>query len=73
MPVRVKMELPDKDMENAKQLTERFNMVNKAATVSTVLNLMREFVDVIDSDGQLLIRHKNGSVEQLILPGVDRN
>lgn len=73
MSVQVRMELSDKDAANAERLTETLNMRNKAATVSTALNLMREFVDVIENDGQLLIKNKNGSIEQLILPGVGKS
>ncbi len=73
MPIGVRMELFDEDVANAEYLTERLNMESKAATVSAALRLMSEFVDVIDGDGQLLIRNKNGSVDRLILHGVDKN
>ena len=66
------MSLPPEDVENADYLTERLAMENNAATVSTALQLMNEFVDVIDNDGQLLIKNKDGSVDQLILRGVDK-
>ena len=66
------MSLPPEDVENADYLTERLAMENNAATVSTALQLMNEFVDVIDNDGQLLIKNKDGSVDRLILRGVDK-
>lgn len=66
------MSLPPEDVENADYLTERLAMENNAATVSTALQLMNEFVDVIDNDGQLLIKNKDGSVDRLILRGVGK-
>lgn len=72
MSIVIRMSLPPEDVENADYLTERLAMENNAATVSTALQLMNEFVDVIDNDGQLLIKNKDGSVDRLILRGVDK-
>ena len=72
MSIAIRMSLPPEDVENADYLTERLAMENNAATVSTALQLMNEFVDVIDNDGQLLIKNKDGSVDRLILRGVDK-
>ena len=67
---KVTMNFTDRDMRNTDILTARLNLRNKASTVSNALAITESITRKIEGGAELLIRHKNGSVESVVIAGL---
>ena len=65
------MNLTPRDIENADALTKRLHSRNKASTVSTALAITEGITRRIQDGGELMIRKKDGSLETMIIAGLD--
>ncbi len=64
---KVTMNLTPNDIKNAEAVYERTNARNKAHAVGTALAIAAALTD--DKNAEILIKHKNGTMQQLIIPG----
>ena len=63
--------LTDRDISNTEVLTKRLNLRNKASTVSSALAITEGLTRKIVSGEELLIRKKDGSMETVIIAGLN--
>ena len=68
---KVTMNLTQRDIENANALTERLHSRNKASTVSAALAITEDITRRIMDGGELMIRGRNGSLETVIIAGLN--
>ena len=68
---KVTMNLTDRDISNTEVLTKRLNLRNKASTVSSALAITEGLTRKIVSGEELLIRKKDGSMETVIIAGLN--
>ena len=68
---KVTMNLTDRDISNTEVLTKRLNLRNKASTVSSALAITEGLIRKIVSGEELLIRKKDGSMETVIIAGLN--
>ena len=68
---KVTMNLTDQDVRNTEILTKRLHARNKALTVSSALAITEGLTRKIQDGGELLIRRKDGSMETVIIAGLD--
>ena len=67
---KVVMDLTESDVEHANELTERLNMRNKAATVSTALTFTRTILEAAGRDGKVIVKNGRGRATKLDLEKV---
>ncbi len=68
---KVTMNLTERDIANAEILTARLHSRNKASTVSTALAIMEALTRKIEDGGELIVRKKDGSIETVLIAGLD--
>ena len=67
---KVTMNLTQRDIENAEILQQRLDSRSKASAVSSALVIAEGITERVELGEQVLIRKKDGSVEQVLIPGV---
>ena len=67
----VKMDLTDQDIENVNHLEDKWQESNKADVVSDALSLAVGLTKLINKGDAVIVKHKNGSVGQLDIPGIN--
>ena len=67
---KVTMNLTDRDIENTDILLWRLNARSKASAVSSALAIAEGITKSIERGEQVLIRKKDGSLEQVFIAGV---
>ena len=68
---KVTMNLTQRDIANTEFLTARLNSRNKASTVSAALAITQGIAQRLEEGGELMIRRKDGSMETLVIAGLD--
>ena len=68
---KVTMNLTERDIANAEILTARLHSRNKASTVSTALAIIEGLTRKIEDGGELIVRKKDGSIETVLIAGLD--
>ena len=71
MTVKVTMNLTERDVENTEKLTDMLHSRSKAATVSTALSVTATIAEIRAKGGDLMVRNSDGSMERLIITGVE--
>ena len=69
---KVTMNLTQRDIENAEILQRRLDSRSKASAVSSALVIAEGITERVELGEQVLIRKKDGSMEQVLIPGVRR-
>ena len=69
---KVTMNLTQRDIENAEILQRRLDSRSKASAVSSALVIAEGITERVELGEQVLIRKKDGSIEQVLIPGVRR-
>lgn len=64
------MNLTDRDVEIAEELTKKLNSRTKASTVSNALAITNELADLLGDGSTLLRRNPDGSMERIIITGL---
>jgi ABC-type tungstate transport system permease subunit len=64
---KVTMNLTPTDVKNAEAVYERTNARNKAHAVGTALAIAAALTE--DENADIIIKHKDGKEEKLIIPG----
>ena len=67
---KVTMNLTQRDIENAEILQRRLDSRSKASAVSSALVIAEGITERVELGEQVLIRKKDGSIEQVLIPGV---
>ena len=67
---KVTMNLTQRDIENAEILQQRLDSRSKASAVSSALVIAEEITKRLELGEQVLVRKKDGSMEQVLIPGV---
>lgn len=67
---KVAMTLTDKDIENTEHLMNALHKSSKAETVRTALSLAAALSKIIKESDEVIVRHRDGSMRQLIIPGI---
>ena len=67
---KVTMNLTQRDIENAELLQRRLDSRSKASAVSSALVIAEGITERVELGEQVLIRKKDGSMEQVLIPGV---
>ena len=68
---KVTMNLTEKDIANTELLTTRLHSRTKASTVSSALAIAEGITKKIEDGGELMIKRRDGSMETLIIAGLD--
>ena len=68
---KVTMNLTQRDLDNAEALTERLHSRTKASTVSAALAITEGITRRIVDGNELMIRKKDGSLETVVIAGLD--
>ena len=66
---KVTMNLTDRDITNTETLTRRLHSRSKASAVSSALAIAEGITRRIESGEEVLVRKKDGSVEQVFIAG----
>ncbi len=67
---KVTMNLTERDIKNADILQQRLDSRSKASAVSSALVIAEGITERVELGEQVLIRKKDGSIEQVLIPGV---
>ena len=67
---KVTMNLTDRDVTIAEELTKKLNSRSKASTVSNALAITNELADLVGDGGTLLRRNSDGSMERIVITGL---
>ena len=65
------MNLTDQDIRNTETLTTRLHSRSKALTVSSALAIAEGLTRKIADGGELIVRKKDGSMETVIIAGLN--
>ena len=71
MSVRVQMTMTDQDVKNTTRLMDILKKSSKAETVRTALKLATDLSEIIGRDDEVIVKHKNGSTQQLTIQGIN--
>ena len=67
---RVSMELSERDVRRAEELTEQWHTASKADTVSVALTLAHQIVTTAGNRGEVIVKDVNGGAVKLRLDAV---
>lgn len=70
MAVEVKMTLSERDVERVERLRDMLDAQNKAFAVRTAVDISHTLAQKIKQGGTLLIRNRDGRVEQVEINGL---
>ena len=68
--MKLTMNLTERDIKNADILQQRLDSRSKASAVSSALVIAEGITERVELGEQVLIRKKDGSIEQVLIPGV---
>ena len=66
------MNLTQRDIANTEALLARLHSRSRASAVSSALVIAEEITKKLEHGEQVLVRKKDGSIEQVFIPGVGR-
>ena len=71
MPVKVEMTLTEQDVKNTQWLMEAWHKPSKVETVKAAVKLAKDLSKVLEDNGEVIVRHKNGERRHLVIPAIN--